>query len=85
MVNGLPHSTFKGKKGYPRSLHAYPPEAKKVCLAIFLLLPAVFLGQEAWVLLQGPNTWFKRTPRAGEPPSPALDYQAQTVGKNEVK
>jgi hypothetical protein len=48
---------------------------KQLLAAILLLLvPTVVLGQER-VLKQAPNTWVKRSPLTGGPPSPVLGYE----------
>jgi hypothetical protein len=58
-------------------------------LVIFVLVPAVFLGQEGRQLQQGPNTWVKRSPRTGGPPSPVLGYEGSfgydPVGKKIIR
>lgn len=58
-------------------------------LTLLLLLPVGSPGQEARVLTQGPNTWVKRSPLPGGPPSPVLGYEGSfgydPVGKKIIR
>src|SRR5882762_3514838 len=55
-------------------------------LSVFLI-PAFLFGQDG--LVQGTNTWVKRSPLAGGPPSPVLGYEGSfgydPVGKKIIR
>jgi hypothetical protein len=55
----------------------------------FLLFPADLLGESPRELVQGPNTWVKRSPLPGGPRNPMLGYEASfgydPVGKKIIR
>src|SRR5262245_44696637 len=77
----------------PSAARTFPPGSSTMklvlSLASLVLVPVVLQAQESRTLVQGPNTWVKRSPLAGGPPSPVLGYEGSfgydPVGKKIIR